>query len=207
MTPCTAKHRTSLSITNSRSLLKLMPTELVMSSNHLILCRPLLILPSIFSSIRVFSNESVLYIRWPKYWSFSFRISPSNEYSGQISFRMHWLDLLAFQGTLKSLLEHYSSKASILWHSDIFIVQLSHPHMTIGKTIASTRQIFLGNVMSLLFNMLSRLVITFLPRSNHLNFMAAVILKPKEIKSVTVSIASPSICHEVMGPDAIIFVF
>ena len=150
MTPCTAKHRTSLSITNSRSLLKLMPTELVMSSNHLILCRPLLILPSIFSSIRVFSNESVLYIRWPKYWSFSFRISPSNEYSGQISFRMHWLDLLAVQGTLKSLLEHYSSKASILWHSDIFIVQLSHPHMTIGKTIALIIWPFVGKVMSLL---------------------------------------------------------
>ena len=150
MTPCTAKHRTSLSITNSRSLLKLMPTELVMSSNHLILCRPLLILPSIFSSIRVFSNESVLYIRWPKYWSFSFRISPSNEYSGQISFRMHWLDLLAVQGTLKSLLEHYSSKASILWHSDIFIVQLSHPYMTIGKTIALKRHTFVGKVMSLL---------------------------------------------------------
>ena len=160
-----AAPRASLSITNSRSLLKLISIELVMPSNHLILCRPLLLLPSIFPSIRVFSNELVLRIRWPKYWSFSFSISPSNEYSGLISFRMDWLDLLAVQGTLRSLLQHHSSKASILWRSAFFIVQLSHPYMTTGKTIALTRQTFLGKVMSLLFNMLSRLVITFLPWS------------------------------------------
>ena len=135
---------------------------------HLILCRPLLLLPSIFPNIRVFSNESALRMRWPKYWSFSFNISPSNEYPGLISFRMDWLDLLAFQGTLKSLLQHHSSKASILWHSAFFIVQLSHPHMTTGKTIALTRWTFVGKVMSLLFHMLSRLVITFLPRSKRL---------------------------------------
>ena len=139
-----------------------------MPSNHLILCRPLLLLPSIFPSIRVFSNESALHIRWPKYWSFSFNISPSNEHPGLISFRMHWLDFLAVQGTLKSLLQHHSSKASILLHSTFFIVQLSHPYMTIGKNIALTRQTFVGKVMSLLFNMLSRLVINFLPRSKHL---------------------------------------
>ena len=139
-----------------------------MPSNNLILCRPLLFLPSIFPSIRVSSNESVLHIRWPKYWHFSFSISPSNEYSGLISFRMDWLDLLAVQGTLKSLLQHHSSKESILWHSTFLIVQLSHPHMTTGKTIALTRWIFVGKVMSLLFNMLSRLVITFLPGSKHL---------------------------------------
>ena len=139
-----------------------------MPSNHLILCRPLLLLPSIFPSIRVFSNESVLHIRWPKYWSFSFSISPSNEHSGVISFRMDWLDLLAVQGTLKSLLQHHSSKASILWHSAFFTVQLSHPYMTTGKTIALTRWTFVGKVISLLFNILSRLVITFLPRSKHL---------------------------------------
>ena len=139
-----------------------------MPSNHLILCRPLLLLPSIFPSIRVFSNESVLRIRWPKYQSFSFNISPSNEYSGLISFRMDWLDLLAVQGTLKSLPQHHSSKASILWHSAFFIVQLSHPYMTTGKTIALTRQTFVGKVMFLLFNMLSRLVINFLPRSKGL---------------------------------------
>ena len=140
-----------------------MPIELVMSSNHLILCHPLLLLPSIFPSIRVFSNESVLCIRWPKYWSFS--ISPSNEYSGPISFRRDWLDVPAVQGTLKSLLQHHSSKASILWHSSFFIVQLLHPYMTTGRTIALTRWTFVGKVMSLLFNMLSRLVVTFLPRS------------------------------------------
>ena len=146
-----------------------------MPSNHLILCHPLLLLPSIFPSIRVFSNESVVCIRWPKYWSFSFNISPSSEYSGLISFRMDWLDLLAVQGTPKSLLQHHSSKASILWCSAFFIVQLSHPYMTTGKTIALTRWIFAGKVMSLLFNMLSRLVKTFLPRSKCLfNFMAAV---------------------------------
>ena len=139
-----------------------------MPSNHLILCRPLLLLPSIFPSIRVFSSESVLLIRGPKYWSFTFSISSSNEYSGLISFRMDWLDLLAVQGTLKSLLQHHSSKASILWHSALFMVQFSHPYMTTGKTIALTRQTLVGKVMSLLFNMLSRLVIAFLPRSKHL---------------------------------------
>ena len=156
-----------MSVTNSWSLLKLMPIELVMPSNHLILGRPLL-LPSIFLSIRVFSNESVLHIRWRKYWSFSFSISPSNEYSGLISFRMDWLDLLAVQGTLKSLLQHHSSKASILRHSAFFIVQLSHPYMIAGKIIALTRWTFVGKVTSLLFNMLFRLVISFLPRSKHL---------------------------------------
>ena len=139
-----------------------------MPSNHLILCRPLLFLPSIFPSIRVFSNESVLHIRWTKYWSFSFSISPSNEYSGLISFRMDWFDLLLIQGTLRSLLQHHSSKASVLWHSAFFIVQLSHPYTTTGKTIALTRRTFVGKVMSVLLNMLSRLVITFLPRSKHL---------------------------------------
>ena len=162
-----AARQTSLSITNSPSLLKLVSIESVMPSNHLILCRPLL-LPSIFPSIRVFSNESALCIRWPKYWSFSFNISPSNEHSGLISFRMDWLDLFAVQGTLKSLLQYYSSKASILQHSAFFIVQLSHPYMTTGKTVALTRWTIVGKVMSLLFNMLSRLVITFLPRSKHL---------------------------------------
>ena len=142
-----------------------MSIESVMPSNHLILCGPLLLLPSIFPSIRVFSNESSLHIRWPKYWSFSFNISPSNEYPGLISFRMDWLDLLTVQGTVKSLLQHHSSKASILQHSTFFIVQLSHPSMTTGKTIALTRWTFVNKVMSLLFNMLSRLVITFLPKS------------------------------------------
>ena len=142
-----------------------MSIESVMPSSHLILCRPLLLLPSIFPSIRVFSNESALCIRWPKHWSFSFSISPSNEHPGLISFRMDWLDLLAVQGTLKSLLQHHSSKASILQHSAFFIVQLSHPYMTTGKTIAKTRWTFVGKVMSLLFNMLSRLVRSFLPRS------------------------------------------
>ena len=158
----------SLSITNSWSLLKLMSFVSVMPSNHIILCCPLLLLPSLFPSIRVFSNESALPIRWPNYWSFSFNISPSNEHSGLISFRMDWLDLLAIQETLKSLLQHHSSKASILQRSAFFIVQLSHPYMTIGKTIALMRWTFVGKVMSLLFNMLSRLVITFLPRSKHL---------------------------------------
>ena len=157
-----AARQASLSITNSQSLLKLKSIESVMPSNHLILCRPLLLLSSIFPGIRVFSNEAVLRIRWPKYWSFSFSISPSSEYSGLISFRMDWLDLLAVQGALKSLLQHHSSKASILQHSAFFIVQLSHPHMTTGKTIALTRWTFVAKVMSLLFNMLSRLVIAFL---------------------------------------------
>ena len=167
-TPWTAASQVSLSITNSRSLLKLMSTASVMPPNHLIFCHPLLLPPSILPSIRVFSNESVLCIRWPKYWSFSFSISPSNEYSGWISFRMNWLDYLAVQGTLKSLLQHHSSKASILWSSAFFRVQLSHPYITTGKTIALTRRTFVGKVISLVFNMLSRLVIAFLPRSKHL---------------------------------------
>ena len=154
--------RASLSITNSWSLPRLISIESVMPSNHLILSHPLLLPPSIFASITVFSSESVLCIRWPKYWSFSFNISPSNEHSGLISFRMDWLDLLAVQGTLKSLLQHYSSKASILWHSAFFMAQRSHPYVTTGKTIALTRRSFVGKIMSLLFNMLSRLVIAFL---------------------------------------------
>ena len=166
--PWTAARQASLCITNSWSLLKLMSIKSVMPSNHLILCHPLLLLPSIFPSIRVFSSESVLCIWWPKYCSFSFSISPSNEYSGLISFRMDWLDLLAVQGTLKRLLQHHSSKASVLQHSAFFMVQHSHPYVTTGKTIALTRWTFVGKITSLLFNMLSRLVITFLPRSEHL---------------------------------------
>ena len=166
-----------------------MSIELVMPSNHLILCHPLLLSPSIFPSIRVLSNESILQVRWPKYWSFSFSISPPNEYSGMISFKMDWLDLLAVEGTLKSLLQHHSSKASILWCSASFIVQLSHPYMTTGKTIALTRWIFVGKVMSLLFNKLSRLVIVFLSRSKHLLISwlqppSAVILEPKKSLSL-----------------------
>ena len=164
MTPWTTACQASLSITNFWSLLKLISIELVMPSNHLILCHPLL-LPSIFPRIRVFSNESALHIRWPKNWSFSFSISPSNEHPGLISFGMDWMDLHAVKGTLKSLLQYHSSKASILWRSAFFTIQLSHPYLTTGKTIASTRWNFVGKVMSLLFNMLSRLVITFLPRS------------------------------------------
>ena len=195
VTPWTAARQASLSITNSQSLLKLMSIELVMPSYHLILCCPLLLPPSIFPRIRVFSKESGFHIRWPKYWSFSFIIHPSNEYSGLISFRMDWLDLLAVQGTLKSLLQHHSSKLSILWHSAFFIVQLSHPYMTTGKTIVLTRQTFAGKVMSLLFNMLSKLVITFLPRSKRpliswLQSPSAMILEPPKIKSVTVSTVS-----------------
>ena len=178
-TPWIAARQASLSITNSRSLPKLLPIESVMPSSHLILCHPLLLLPPIPPIIKVFSNESTLHMRWPKYWSFSFSISPSNEHSGLISFRMDWLDLLAVQGTLKSLLQHHSSKASILWHSAFFTVQLSHPYMTTGKTIALTRRAFVGKVMSLLLNMLSRLVITFLPRSHH----TTQIQKWDEIKS------------------------
>ena len=166
-TPWTAALQASLSITISRSLFKLVSIESVMPSNHLIFCHPLLP-PSIFPSIRVFPNESVLCIRWPKYWSFSFSISPFKEYSGLISFRMDWLNLFAVQGTLRSLLQHHSSKASILQRSALFIVQLSHPYMTTGKTKALTRQTFVGKVMSLLFNILSRLVITFLLRSKDL---------------------------------------
>ena len=188
-----------------------MPIESVMPSNHLILCRPLLLPPSVFPSIRVFSNKSSLRIRWPKYWSFSFNISPSNEYSGLISFRMDWLNLLAAQGTLKSLLQPHSSRTSILWRSAFYVVQLSHPYMTTGKTIALTRWTFVGKVLSLLFNMLSRLVMTFLPRSKRLLISwlqspSAVILEPPKIKSATVSTVSP-VCFEVMGLDAMIFVF
>ena len=209
MTSWIAALQASVSITNSWNLL--MSIESVMPSNHLLLCCSLLLLPSIFPSIRVFSNESVLYIRRPKYWSFSFNISPSNEYSGLISFRMDWLDFLVVQGTLKSLLQHHSSKASILRCSAFFIVQFSHPYMTTGKTIALTRQTFVDKVMSLLLNMLSRLVITFLPRSKHLLISwlespSAVILEPPKIKFVTVSTVYPSICHEVMGLAAKILV-
>ena len=191
-TPWTAAHEASLSITNSWCLLKLMSIKSVMPSTHLILCRPLLLLPSIFPSISFFSNESVLHIRWLKYWSFS--ISPSNEYLGLISFRMDWLDLLAVQGTLKDLLQHHSSKASILWCSAFYMVQLSHPYMTTGKTAALTRRTFVGKVMSLIFNMMSRCVIAFLPRSKHLliswlQSSSAVILEPKKI---TVSLVFPS---------------
>ena len=187
--PWTEACQASLSITNPRSLLQFMFTVLVMPSNHLILCRPLLLPPSIFPSIKVFSNELVLHITWLKYWSFSFSISPSSEYSGLISFRMDWLDLLAVQGTLKTLLQHHSSKASILRRSAFFIVQLSHPYMITGKTIALTRQSFVDKVMSLLFNMLSRLVIAFLPRCKYLliswlQSSSAVILEPAKIKSL-----------------------
>ena len=182
-----------------------------MPSNHLILCHPLLLLPLIFPSIRVFSSELVLHLRWPQYWSFSFSIIPSNEYSGLISFRMDWLDL-AGQGTLKSLLQHHSSKAPILQCSAFFTVQLSYPYMTTGKTIALTRGIFVGKVMFLLFNMLSSFVIAFLPRSKHLliswlQSLSTVILEAKKIKSVTASTFPPSICLEVMGLDAMILVF
>ena len=166
VTPWTAARQASLSFTISQSLLKLMGLESMMSSNHLILCCPLFLLPSIFTNIRVFSSESGLCIRWPNFWSFSFKISPSNKYSGLIFFKIQWLDLLAVQGTLKSLLQHHSSKASILRCSPFFMIQLSHPHMTTGKTIALTRWTFVGKVMSLLVNKLSRFVIAFLPRSS-----------------------------------------
>ena len=210
-TPWIAARQASLFITNSWSSPRPMSIELVMLSNHLILCCHLLLLPSIFPSIRVFSNESALHIRWRKYWSFSFSISPSNEHPGLI-FRINWLDLLVVQGTLKSLLQHQSSKASILLCSAFFIVQLLHPYMTTGKTIALTRWTFVGKVMSLLFNMLLTLVMTFLPRSKRLLISSlqspsAVILEPRKIKSATVSTVSPSISHEVMGPDAMILVF
>ena len=212
VTPWIAARQASLSITNSRSLLKLMSIKSVMPSSHLILL-PSPSLPATNpSSIRLFSNELTLHMRWPKYWSFSFSISPSNEHPGLISFRMDLLDLLAVQATLKSLLQHHSSKASILWCSAFFPVQLSHPYMTTGKNIALMRWTFVGKVMSLLFNMLSRLVITFLPRSRRLlvswlQSPSAVILKPQKIKSATVSTVSPSISHEVMGPEALILVF
>ena len=184
--PWNAALQTSLSITNFRSLLKCIYIQSVMPSNHRILCRSLFLLLLTFPSIRVFSNESLLCIRWPKYWSFRFRISPSSEYSGLISFRMDWLDLLAVQGTLKSLLQHHGPKASILWCSAFFIVQLSHPYMTTRKTIVLTRRTFVGKVMSLLLHMLSRFAIAFLPRSKHLliswlHSPSAVILEPKKI--------------------------
>ena len=189
-----------------------MSIESVTPSSHLILCRPLLLLPAIPPSIRVFSNESTLRMRWPKYWSFSFSIIPSKEIPGLISFRMDSLDLLAVQETLKSLLQHHSSSASILQHSAFFTVQLSHSCMTTGKTIALTRQTFVGKVMSLLLNILSKLVITFLPRNKRLLISwlqspSAVILEPPKRKSDTVSTVSPSISYEVMGPDAMILIF
>ena len=192
--PWTIGCQASLSITNSQSLLKLMSIKSVMPSSHLILCRPLLLLSSVFPSIRLFSNESVLPIRWPKYWSFSFSISPSNEYSGLIAFKIDWFDLLAVQRTLKSLHQH-NSKASILWHSAFFIVQFSYPYMTTGKIIALIRRTFVGKAMSLLFNMLSRLVIAFLPRSKRLLISwlqspSAVILEPKKIKLISIWISS-----------------
>ena len=193
-----------LSITNSRGSLRLTSIESVMPSSHLILCHPLLLLPPIPPRIRVFYNESTLHMSWPKYWSFSFSIIPSKEHPGLISFRMAWMDLLAVQGTLKRLLQYHSSKASILRRSAFFTVQLSHPYTTTGKTIALTGWTFVGKVMSLLLNMLSRLVITFLPRSeplliSWLQSPCAVILEPRKIKSDTVSTVSPSIYHEVMG--------
>ena len=185
-----------------------MSFELVMPSNYLNLCRPLLLF-SVFPSIKVFSSESALRIRWPQYWSFSFSINPSNEYPGLISFRIHWFDLLAVQGNLKSLLQHHNSKASILWHSAFCMVQLSHPYMTTGKTIALTIWTIVGKVISLLFHTLPRFVRAFLPRSKHpliswLQSPTSVILEPKKIKSVPVSAVSPSIYHEVMEPDAMI---
>ena len=205
VTPWTAACQASLSFMISWSLRTLMSIESLMPSSHLVFCRPLL-LPSVFPSIRVFFKESVLHIRWPKYRSFSFSISPSNEYSGLISCRTDWFDLFAVQGTLKSLLQHHSSKASILQWS------ASHPYVTTGKTIALTIRNVVGKVMSLLFNMLSKLVIAFLLRSKHLLISwlqspSAVIFEPKKIKPVTVFIAFPSICHKVTGPDAMIFIF
>ena len=186
-TPWTAARQASLSITNSQNLIKLISLESVMPSSHLILCHPLLLSPLIFPSTRFFSDESALRIRWPGYWSFSFSISPSNEHPGLISFRMDWVDLLAVQGTLKSFLQHHSSKASILWSSAFFMVQLSHPYMTNGKTIALTTQTFVSKVMSLLINMLSRLVIAFLPKSkclliSWLQSPSTVILEPPKNK-------------------------
>ena len=196
-----------------QSSLRLTSIESVMPSSHLIFCCPLLLLPPIPPSIRVYSNESTLPMRWPKYWSFSFSISPSKEHPGLISFRMDWMDLLAVQGTFKSLLQHHSSKPLTLLHSAFFTVQLSHPYMTTGKSKVSTRQTFVGKVKSLLFNMLSRLAIAFLPRRSRrlliswLQSPSAVILELRKIKSDTVSTVSPSISHEVMGPDSMIFVF
>jgi len=209
-TPWTAAQQNSLSMTNSKSFSN---SRSLSGWCHPTIssCRPLLLLPSIFPSIMIFSNESVLPIRWPKYWSISFNINPSNEYLGLISYTIDWFDL-AVQRTLKSLLQHHSSKASILQLSAIFMVQLSHPYMTTGKTIALTRWTFVGKVTSLLFNMLSRFFIAFLPRRKRLLISwlqspCAVILEPKKVTSVTVSIVSPSICHGVMGLDNMILVF
>ena len=214
-TPWTTAHQASLSFINSQSLFKLMSIESVMLSNHLIFCHSLLLLPSIFPSIRVFPSESVLSIRWPKYWNFSFSISPSNEYSWFTSFRIDWFYFFTVQGTLKSLLQHHSLKALIFQCSAFFIVQLSHPFMTTGKTRALTRQSFVGKVMSLLFNMPSSFVKTFLPKSKHLltswlQSPCAVNLEPQKIKSLTISTVStvfPSICHEMMGLDAMALIF
>ena len=207
---CSMPCQTSLFLTISQSLLKFMSVELKMPPNHLILCCPLLLLPSVFPSIRVFSIESALHIQWPKYWSFS--ISPSNEYSGLISFRINWFDFLSVQGILKNLVQQHTLKASILQRSAFFMVQLSQPDMTTGKTTALTRWILVSKVMSLLFNTPSRFVIAFLLRSkllliSWLQSPTIMILEPKKIKSVTVSIVSLSICHEVIGLDAIILVF
>ena len=207
---CSKPGLPSLSI--SWSLPKFTSIASVVPSIHLILWCLLLLLPSIFPSIRDFSNESAIRIRWPKYWSFSFSVSPSNEYSGLISLKIGWFDLFAVQGTLRSLLQHHSLKASILWCSAFFMVQLSQPYMTTGNTIALTIWSFVSRVMSLLFNILSRFVIVFLPRSNHLliswlQSLSAVILEPKKSKFVTASTFSPSICHEVMGLDAMVLVF
>ena len=211
-TQWTASHQVSLSSTVSWSLLKFMSIESVMLSNCLILCHPLLLLPSIFPSIMVFSNELALCIRWPKYWSFSFSISPSKEHSGLISFRADWFDLLAIQGTLKSLLQDHCLKVSILWHLAFLMVQILYPYMATGETIALTIWTFVGKVMSLLLNMLSRFVIAFLPRSKRLliswlQSLTAVILEPKKLKSVTTSNYPRTIPYEMMGLDAMILVF
>ena len=212
----TAACQASLSFTSSWSLLKLMSIELVIPSNHLILCHPLLLLPSVFPSIRVFSNDSALHIRWPKYWSFSFNISPSNEHPGLTSFRMDWLDLLAAQGTLKSLLQHHSAKASVLQCSSFFIVQLSYPYLTTGKPIALTRRNFVDKVMSLLFNMLSRLFITFFPKSKHLSISwlqlpSAVILETWVLLShylnLPLCISTLEKLHIVFNPPFLYFSF
>ena len=210
VTPWIAARQASLSITNYRSLFKRMSIEFLMPSSQLILCRPLLLLPPIPPSFRVFSNEPTHHIRWLKYCSFSFSISPTNKHPGLISYRINWLDLLAVQGTLKSILQHHSSKASIFQRSAFFTVQLSHLYMTTGKTIALTRWTFVSKIVSVLFYMLSRLVITFLPRSKRLLISwlqspSAVILEPKNKVSHCCTV-SPAICHEVMGPDAMILV-
>ena len=214
-TLCNPMNRSTPGLSVHHQLLEFIQTHVhrsVMPSSHLILCHLLLLLPPIPPSIRVFSNESALRMRWPKYWSFSFSIIPSKGIPGLISFRMNWLDLLAVQGTRKSLLQHHKSKASILQRSAFVTVQTLHPYMTTGKTTALTRWTIVGKVMSLLFNMLSRLVITFLPRSKRLLISwlqspSAVMLEPKKIKSDTVSTVSPSISHEVMGPDAGVFIY